>query len=221
MKNLALALIFVLILCLAAFAQTNKTSRCPTILVTNQSATILPNEPITFAALVSKKPENFSLKYNWSTSGGEIVEEQGTSIVKVLPKNFARGLSAAIEIKGLPKECPNVGHITMAEPALPPKIQLFTEFSTASLQIDKARLDSLTKKLLNDTTTMVYIIEKFKPNTSQKSIKQKVREITDYLIKDKRIEKDRIVVLTASSAENLSQFFIVPAGAIPPTINDK
>ncbi len=220
MKNLAFALILFLIFCFAALAQTNETSPCPMISITGPSDIISPNEPIIFAAHFSKKAEDFNLKYNWIVSSGEIIEGQGTLIVKVLQNDISKNLTATVEIKGLPKECESIASVTMSVD-LARKPELFAEFSTASLQIDKARLDSLTKKLLDEPTATIYIIEKFKPNTSQKSIKQKVQKIKDYLIKEKGIEKDIIVILTALSDKNLSQFFIVPIGSSPPTINDK
>lgn len=220
MKNLAFALILFLIFCSAALAQTNETSPCPMISITGPSDVISPNEPIVFAADLGKKAENFNLKYNWTVSSSEIIEGQGTLIVKVLHKNFVESLTATVEIEGLPKECENIASMTMSiDPVRKP--ELFAEFSTASLKIDKAKLDGLTKKLLDEPTAMIYIIEKFKPDTSQKSIKQKVQKTKDYLIKEKRIEKDTIVILTALSDKNLSQFFIVPVGTYPPTINDK
>ncbi len=150
-----------------------------------------------------------------------IIEGQQTTIIKALRKDFEGALKATIEVKGLPEECPNVASTTIAQfhSVLGP--ELFAEFSTASLQIDKARLNGLTKKLLDKPYATIYIIEKFKPDTSQKSIKQKVQKTKDYLIKEKGIEKDTIVILTALSDKNLSQFFIIPVGSSPPTINDK
>ncbi len=64
-----------------------------------------------------------------------------------------------------------------------------------------------------------YIIEHFKKKTSRQAITQKNEMIADYL-KRSGVETDRFVLLNALTGENLTQFFIVPAGAMSPTCED-
>ncbi len=175
---------------------------------------------MTFTAEVSKEAKKFKTEYKWTVTNGEIIEGQGTKVIKVLWKDmFGKSLLAEFEVIGLPKNCVSVASETAAT-VCPPSSKLVDEFSGPISQIDKARLDNLFVEIQNDPSAVAYIFERFERKTSQNVIERKIQKITDYLIKEKRIEKDRFVISTAISDENLTQYFIVPPGASPPEIED-
>ncbi len=222
MKSFFVSTILVLTFCVGTFTQTSETSPCPTISVMGPAGIPSPDEAITFTLSLSKETEKFNLKYNWTISGGEIIEGQGTQIIKILePKIFTgESFRATVEVIGLPKECGTVtASETLAIDICNLKRQV-DEFSIPASQIDKARLDNLLIEIHNNPLAVAYILEKFERKTSQNVVERKIQKITDYLIKEKGIEKDRFVISTAISDENLTQYFIVPPGASPPEIEN-
>ncbi len=219
MKSFLFISILILVSCVNTSAQTDKIPLCPTITVTGPNAAIpYPVKPIIFTASSSEEAEKFNLQYNWTISGGEIIEGQGTSAIKALQKNIGGSLTLTVEVNGLPQECKKTASETVfIDP--PPQIHLFDEFSIVPSRIDKARLDNFLTSLRNDPSAVGYIIESFAKGTSRKIIQQKSQKVSGYL-KIAGIEKDRIILLNCFSNKNLTQFYSVPAGAIPPTCDE-
>jgi len=220
MKSFFASTILVLTFCIGTFAQTNEVSPCPTISVMGQPGIPTPDETITFTAEVSEEAKKFKTEYKWTVTNGEIIEGQGTTVIKVLWKDmFGKNLTAEFEVIGLPKNCVNVASETAATTICYSTSQV-DEFSIPASQIDKARLDNLLIELQNNPLAVAYIFETFERKTFQNAVERKIQKITDYLIKERRIEKDRFVISTAESDKNLTQYFIVPPGASPPKIED-
>jgi len=119
----------------------------------------------------------------------------------------------------LPKNCYNTASSTVAC-QLTPEIRNLDEFSLPASRIDKVRLDYLFIEMQNNPSVVAYIFERFERKTSRKAVERKIQRITDYLTREKKIEKDRFVISTAESNKNLTQYFIVPLGAKPPKIED-
>jgi hypothetical protein len=92
MKSFLFILILIVASCINTSAQTDKIPSCPTITVTGPTAIPNPDKPITFTASLSEEAEKFNLQYNWTISGGEITEGQGTLAVKALRKNKITGI---------------------------------------------------------------------------------------------------------------------------------
>jgi hypothetical protein len=212
MKYFPLFFCSVLFFAVAVSAQTNQTSNCPPIDVSG-GGIAKPGEAQTFTASV----ENYDLSklsFNWSVSTGEILEGQGTLSIKVLKKNDAgENITATVEIKGLPQGCAKTASET-GSPFYGPYPRLFDEFSISELRIDKARLDYLVNKLGNDPNAQAFIIEYFKPKTPKRIINQKIQKITDYLVNQRKLEKDGFTISTAFRDEgNWTKVWIIPPGA--------
>ncbi len=218
MKSFLFILILIVASCIYTSAQTDKIPSCPTIRVTGPTSAPKPDEPMIFTASLSEEAEKFNLQYNWTISGGEIIEGQGTLVVKTSRKNIGGSLTLTIEVGGLPPDC----FKTASETGFidrPPKFQLVDEFSIIPSRIDKARLDNFLISLRNDPSAVGYIIESFAKGTSRKIIQQKSQRMFGYL-KLRGIEKDQIILLNRFSDKNLTQFYLVPTGANPPTCDD-
>ena len=219
MRKVFIASILVLTFCAATFAQTDKILPCPTIEVNSPPNIPIEGEPMTFTASLSKEAEKFNLKYIWTISRGEIIEGQGTLTLKVLHRELWESLTATLEIIGLPTECANTTSSSITHTYFPITPIKIDEFSIFVARIDKARLDYLKMELSNNPSANAYIIEHFEKKTSRGSIARKNKAITVYL-KTQGIDNDRVVLLNALTGKNLTQFFIVPAGATPPTCED-
>ncbi len=230
MKNLFAASILILAFCAVSFAQTNQNAPCPAISVTGPAGIVNPGETGTFTTNVDDK-NLANYVYSWTVSGASIVDENGISwgakfegtgknVIKVLiPSEMAgESLLVTVEVKGLPEECPNTYSESMGC-WLPPRLVEIDEFSISPNQIDTIRLNNLAKELENNPSAQIYITERFERKTSRKIIEQKNQKTLDYL-KSRNIASERVVLINTNADKNQTNFFLVPAGAEPPTCDD-
>ena len=218
MKNLLFTSILTLACYFCAFAQNNNVLPCPTITVTGPSSIPAPNEPFIFTVSVGKEAENYNVKYIWTVSNGEIIEGQGNFTVKVLQDNVTNGLTVRVQVEGLPKHCLSESSETLnIDPA--PQAALIGEFLTITAQNEKSKLFKKITALDNDPYAQLYIIFKFKKNTSQKEVLRNERKLIDSLIKS-GIEKERITLVKSSAPDDSIQFWLVPPGASNPEIDN-
>ncbi|MGI8787462.1 MAG: hypothetical protein ACR2HG_06865 [Pyrinomonadaceae bacterium] len=217
MRSVFISFILVLISCAATLAQTNQFSPCPKIDITESVENFDSDGTVTYTADVSSEIDKYFVEYKWTVKDGKIVEGQGSKIIKV-KQSSPFGITAFLEIEGLPKNCSNTASYTLIC-RLPPEARKTDEFSISASRIAKERLDELIKDLQNDPNALAQIIERFSFQTSQKIIEQKNRKIIDYL-KTKGIERNQFKLLNASSDKNLTEFFIAPVGASPPTCSE-
>lgn len=204
--------------CFCAFAQTSETSPCPTISVTGPSGIPMPNESINFSASVDNKGNDSEIKYVWSVSHGKIVEGQGTQNIKVILAPSDGSLTVTVEVKGFPTNCPNTASESLS-PDCSPQAEKIEEVSEPIAQIEKNRIAEIVRALQNDPNAQLYIIFRHKENTSSKLISQKEREISNSLIKT-GLAGDRITTVTDFGKSESVKFWLVPAGANPPTVED-
>ncbi|MBA3634045.1 MAG: hypothetical protein H0W58_14730 [Acidobacteria bacterium] len=217
MKSVSTFSILVLAFCIGTLAQTNETSSCPTISVTGPAEIPKPNEPVILIASIGEGAEKFNPQYKWTVRGGQIVEGQGTLILNVLQNNSGESLSATIEVIGLPKQCGNTAtESLMCITPAPRPIQI-DEISEPISQIDKARIDKIITALEDEPNAQLYVIAGFRKDTPQRLITREEQEIRNYLTKAE-IEKDRIALIRIFTEIELTQFWLVPAGANPPEV---
>jgi hypothetical protein len=171
----------------------------------------MAGESMTFTANV-KGSFDYKIEYKWTVSGGNIVEGQGTKELSVTQTREMAGeaVTVTVEISGLPKECPNVTSASFV--SCPPSMRMIDGFTLEPTRIDKARLDSLFNELRNDPTATATIIEYFHKKTTLREIETKLNKLFAYA-KLKDIQTDKIVVFISEAKENLTEFWIIPAGA--------
>lgn len=191
-------------------------SSCPTISVMGPSGIVPIGENMIFTAKIGKEAENYKIEYFWTVTNGKIVDGQGTLNPKFISDDGCSG-SATLQVKGLPENCPQTASVSFEMSCCPPPTRLLIdEFSENPPRIHKERLENLRVELFNDPTAKAYIVEKFKRGTSRNAIKQRISQTFFYLIQTLAIEKERISLQIFYADENLTQFWIVPAGAEPP-----
>jgi hypothetical protein len=216
MKYFPLLLFFALTFAFAASAQTNQTSSCPGIDVTGGDEIVQSREPQTFTVKIEKF-DLTKLSFKWTTSNGDIIEGQGTQSIKVSEGDNGKNTTVTVEIEGLPAGCPNSDSETGATICYGRPI-LFDEFSILPSRIEKSKLDNLVEEVGERPDSRIYIVEYFKRGTQQKVIDRKIQKITDYLVYEKLIAKDRFTILTADSewGQHRTKFWIVPPGTSVP-----
>jgi hypothetical protein len=200
--------------CAALFAQTNENSSCPKVTVDGPSGTVKPGETVTFTATVEPTSPDKKLIYNWTVDAGEIIEGQGTSTITIKPPSkLDWSLTTIVEIKGLPEGCPNGESETLYVDSAPEAVKI-DEFGTATNGNVKMRFDNFIIELQNDPTAQGYIIN----YGSAKEIANRQRQIRN-AIAFRKFDASRITIVNGGeSGESIkTQFWVVPAGATPPT----
>lgn len=172
------------------------------------------DEPITYNVSVGENVEKYDIKYVWTVSGGEIIEGQGTSVIKTTWKNPKSSFVATVKNEGLPEHCDNIrSEVVNYDPA--PEPIKFAEFSLP--MTDKGKNHKLLETLQDDPSTQLFVIFYFKKNSSQKSIGQKIQEVENYLINENKIDKERITKVKAfTEKQEFVQFWLVTSGVMPP-----
>lgn len=211
MRKLLSASIFVLAFCAASLAQDNRT--CPEIELKGPSGAILRGETLTYTVHVKTSDSN-NLTYNWTVTAGEIIGGQGTSRITIKPPTkLDWSLTTTVEIKGLSEGCPDSESETMyVDP--PPEAKKIDEFGTATNGNVKMRFDSFMLELQNDPTAQGYILN----YGSDREIQKRERQIRN-AIAFRKYDAQRITLVRGGETEETikTQFWIVPAGATPPT----
>ena len=83
---------------------------CPTIIVSCPED--MSPKIVTYSAHVSGLEPNQKVTYKWSISSGKIKSGQGTSSINVERPDDMSGLTATVEVGGLPAACSNAASCT-------------------------------------------------------------------------------------------------------------
>src|SRR5258708_4700425 len=83
-------------------------ARCPEISVeVVPEVPLLKGETMTFTAIVKAVQNVKFLKFHWLISSGKIIGGQGTNKIRVVSTQTGDGITATVEIKGMPDDCIN------------------------------------------------------------------------------------------------------------------
>jgi len=102
-------------------------------------------------------------------------------------------------------------------PPTPIKLGEFLNFNTPT---EKTQLEELKSKILADSNAQIYVVGRFKKNTSEKIVSQKLKKISSFLMKEFVLDASRVTMVIASSGEEYSEIWLVPPGADNPEIKD-
>lgn len=187
---------------------------CPTLSVTGPSEITAPGAVMTFTANVSGGSSS-DFTYNWTVSQGDIIEGQGTPVIRVQTTEAMAGgnITATVTIGGecsCDRSAQETGGIAVGKPLFREK----DRFGPLSNDDVKARIDSLYIDLNNDPTSRAVIIN----YGSAKEIARREKQIRDAI---KFLKQDASRVTLVRGGDNGSGvetvIFIVPAGADEPT----
>lgn len=124
-------------------------------------------------------------------------------------------MTARVEVKGLPENCPKTVSAAAFFDSVP-EAKVIEEFPASAPQLDKSKLNNLIASLKDDLTATAYIIIYADEKTSIKKLKQKEQQIRKYLL-DKNHQVKRVVIVNGGKGKDLIRLYIVPAGTKPPT----
>ena len=211
MKYIAIASVLIFVLGIGVLAQDKPT--CPTLDVTG-GGILEPNVPLTFTANVGDYDVS-KLTFNWTVSGGEIIEGQGTPTIKVLYKNKGENLTATVEVRDYSSGCVLTDSETGSTFCHPP-VRLFDEYGPLSNGDFKARLQNLFVELGNNPGAQGYMII-YGTNREIARRKKMFRDGMNFL----ELDASRLTMISGGMNPRgkgvWTKVWIVPPGADDPT----
>lgn len=189
-----------------------RTVACPEIAVTGPSGITSPGDSMEYKAQISGDVRG-SVRYEWTVSAGQIIEGQGTLAIKVrAPETEPTGLTATINIEGLPGGCPASASETAQVAAILDPV-LVDEFVSEGLQLEKGRLEAASSTLKERPDGVLYIIEHFPPNTSGFDIRAKQRKLSEFLTEYTKLNEKSLKIVTATGPEFRTRIYRIVSGS--------
>ena len=190
---------------------------CPKLHILCPSG-IEPGQRLVFDSLVSGTLGSSPLVYNWSISGGSIINGQGTSAITVETAGLeGQSLTATAALAGY--DASNGRCSASCSVSIPVRqtCRKFDEYPDITRNDEKARLDNLGVELQNDLFATAYVTihpaEKGKPG----DVEKRSRNITEYLINSRGLDSKRIVVKIGSlRPTSVVEIWLCPRGITPP-----
>jgi hypothetical protein len=217
------ALIFLLLAAMGAdaIAQNRPSdSQCPTITVTGPAGIAEPGELLPFSVSLTPDVATQPLRFQWRVSGGAIVGRQDTRTLEVRPeKYFNKSTTVTVKVIGLPDSCPNEASEmsqTVCDPylVLGNDVSLWNQYSDATWQEERENLDSLAiDGLKRHPQHVIYLEKTFGKEAAEKVVKARLRQISNYLNKVRRIPKSQFYIRILRGGHGRTTGYLVPPDA--------
>lgn len=206
--------IFLTIICCLAFqiityAQAEENlPPCPKISVIGPVSIIDPTsgEPETYTAKVENS-ENLSLEYSWETTSGKIISGQGTPSIELLVReNDSARIAVTVEIKGLPKHCPNRFTEEQVTSKREPHNCLET-YGKVSWQEEYTEMDNVMIRLRLVSGSSVIFYLSFRGKPAQRQIDARILRMLKAFALRKRLDelKNRIAFVVVEDKEEYTR----------------
>jgi hypothetical protein len=218
MKRIFSVFIVCLIFQIGVSAQQSQTgnSPCPKISVTvsPEVINVLPaGDPLVYTASLENLPENSKIEYHWEVSAGRIVSGQGTPVIEVDVKDLNQNVTATVEIKGLPENCPN----TVSEtPAIAAGIvdNCLGGYGKVSRFAELVHLDNETIQLRQNPNLSIVFRLKFKGKPTSKQIDLRIaRTVRQFAFRKALHNLDRVAfVIVEDKDEEYTTICYFPKG---------
>lgn len=204
------------------FASTLVLVECPPVPECPQVQIVCPSQvalgrPIVFDSIVTGTLGTSPLVYNWTVSGGTIIEGQGTSSIKVTSTGLeGQSITASASLAGYDASSTRCSASCSVQIPVAQTCRKFDEYPEISRNEEKARLDNLGVALQNDPFATAYVIvhpgEPGKPG----DVEKRSRNVTDYLINSRGMDGKRIVVQVGPARPEPSvEIWLCPRGVTP------
>lgn len=208
MKKFLYVWLVVLLFSITTFGQTNPL--CPVVKFTMPKYFTQPGAEMAFSVFVGGESKNLKLEYNWSVSAGKIAEGQGTAAIKLSTTMEMQGsfVTAKVEIKGLPKNCPNKfsGGGLLASINYDP----LDSYGKVSLREEIARFDNLYFSLAMDKTSRGFILMEISEKETFAAAKKRIRALLKFITERRIYSKDKITFAIKKSSEHRTTIIVVP-----------
>lgn len=172
---------------------------------------------IIFDSLVSGSLGTSPLVYNWTISGGSIIDGQGTKSITVDTAGLeGQSVTATAVLAGYDNANSRCSATCSFSVPVSPTCRKFDEYPEITRNEEKARLDNLGVELQNDPFATAYVTihpAQGKPG----DVEKRSRNILDYLTNSRGLDSKRIVIKTgAMRPTSVVEIWLCPRGITPP-----
>ncbi len=178
------------------------------ILLTGPAEVTQPGESVLYNAKIGKEAVKYNIEYIWTVKNGKIIEGQGTNSLRILPDVRGSEINSTVtlEIKGLLKQCTNTISESLVIFIYRISFQV-GEYGKVQSGEEKSRIDNFFIELQNDPTAEGII--------KVQDDKDLMRHLTflSFYTRLRNYDKTRISFFIASTNEQQTQLWIIPAGA--------
>ncbi len=185
---------------------------CPSVSISCPDG-VLPDQPITFRANVSGAA--LDAAYNWTVSGGRIIDGQGTRSITVDTVGLAgQTVTATLNVRAAGLDCPASCAVQIPLPKL--DCRKFDEFPNLPRNEEKARLDNFAIDLQNSPGSTAYVVVYPRRAGRPGEAEQHTNRVVDYLVSYRGLDASRIIKLTGPTREVLAvELWSCPQGVRP------
>jgi len=214
MRKFLILTILTLLASVDTLAQRNEDPYCPPIYVNGPAGLTPPGGLATFTTTIGDQARNYNPQYRWTVSTGKIVGGQGTLSIRVKMPEDVQGITASVEVLGLPEGCPAMASGETPSGDRPPA-ELIAALSSVN-EIDLGTLDSIEKSVQANPNSQVFVIAVFERTTAKTKTVETLNRLREILTSTQQIESDRITFLTGFADKGRVKIYLVPPGADNP-----
>ncbi|MDI1240335.1 MAG: hypothetical protein PSX80_00255, partial [bacterium] len=200
-----------LMLAITAAGQTEPRADCPTISINGPIGIVYRLDPFKFTAKVEGKLRD-KIEYEWTVSTGQIIDGQGTHEITVVHANPNETLTASVSVGPLPKGCAGNASESTAPIDLPMAV-LMDEVDQAITKISMQTLRAAAEEQKNNPNHNLYIIAYTDKTISQFDVRQAVKKVSEFLIKEMKLTENDFEIEPVRSETNSVKIYRVPPGA--------
>jgi hypothetical protein len=173
-------------------------------------------DPLTFTTAIQGGPARSSLSYDWSVSGGTIIEGQGTPTIKMKP--IGRSFSGVVKVGGLDPTCASIASCSFTiHPPWPPS-EKFDSFGRVTTAEEKLRFENFARALKNQPGAQGYVLSYGGRRGFADDAKAIADRVKAYLVNEREIKANRIVMVEGGLREKITvELWVVSTGRTPPT----
>jgi len=208
--NTSAILFTILALCLGVHGQTVQRGDCPLLNVDHNIRGFFSEVPYSFWVLDADKLAQYSPTYRWHVDNGQVIGGQSTSRIVLSWTDQRQGITASVEIGGLPQGCANRAGASVTMDLAPEPTKL-DEIKTPLSKIPPRRYEAILRNLNASPDAMLFI---FLPRTGTSS--RDNRRILDKNLTSKIDQGKLRVKLVDSRRDGYIEVWLVPPGASAP-----
>jgi hypothetical protein len=209
------AVVFLVGTCRLVAAQASGGGDCPTVTLSCPDPST--DKPLTYKVIIIGGSRWVTPTYTWSASAGKITGGEGTSEVTIDPEG-RDSLTVTVEVGGYPASCGAAASCSWIVCRIGPR--KLDEYGDIHIADEQARLDAFAVELKNDPTAQGYVLAYAGRRARSGEAQKRGDRAKSYLLKAHGVEEDRVVVVDGGHREERAvELFIVPSGAVPPTVS--
>ena len=222
MKNLVSASTFIFCFSILAFAQTSNLP-CPEIRVLAPTGLVSPGDIVTFSVNINGEIPDSDVEFEWTISGGTIIDQQGKPEIRVTTTEEMEGtnLDATVKAKGISENCNNEASETAVIQAFPShRGHQPHQYDNLPLEEELYKIDNFLVSLQNNPKSKGYIFFEIEKDENLANEKKRLISVFNHIFKKRNFNRDLNIYDVCYAKNNITSLYIIPEGTSLPEISN-